>query len=206
MMALRPSTNYGPRSELAPRRTNPLHRTAGSAGEWESRSATVKEEASLITYSEISRRLIEFEEFLRSLGLHRGPDRLRAHSKNVELLASAVDRGNWDSLGDPFDNEALTWALVEGLELVEIHKGLVDYDPNVLKQLYRKVLSGPPQPGEETSKTTIARNTEFELALGSRLRAAGAAVTLGQDADIQVSKWSIATEYVSSSSVKDLPH
>src|SRR5262249_2661894 len=61
-----------------------------------------------------------------------------------------------------------------------------DYDPKAVTRLMLKALTGPLHPIQETLTSNIARNTVFELTLGTRLRRAGAKVTMGRQADLLI--------------------
>ena len=50
----------------------------------------------------------------------------------------------------------------------------------------RKALKGPLGPDDETDASNLARNTVFELLLGSRFLRTGANPTLGQQADLLI--------------------
>jgi len=136
-------------------------------------------------YSEIIADLSALENFLRGLGLHKGPDRLRQLAKNVATIDAALKAGTLISLEEREDVEDLVWSLVDAQEFVKIYEGLKDEPPDVIKPLFRKALQGTLHPGRETSyKSNIGRNTAFELRLAAGLRKAGAQVQLGQRADL----------------------
>lgn len=136
-------------------------------------------------YPEIIADLAALESFLRGLGLHKGPDRLRQLAKNVAIIDAALKAGTLDSLEKRKDVEDLVWSLVDAQEFIKIYEGLKDEPLDVMRPLLRKALHGTLHPGRETAyKSNIGRNTAFELRLAAGLRKAGAQVHLGQQADL----------------------
>jgi len=136
------------------------------------------------SYSEILADLAPFKEYVVSLKLPEASDRLRRVIANIVQIEDARLTDNMDALYKRPDFPELVWSLVEGQEFIEIFRGLRNYDPAVMQELLAKALRGPIDPSRETNASNIGRNTAFELRLGSALRQAGGAVTLGTDADI----------------------
>jgi hypothetical protein len=136
-------------------------------------------------YSEILDALADLETFLRGLGLHKGPDRLRQLAKKVEIIEQANTSRTLACLEQREDHEELVWSLVDAVEFTDIYAGLKDEPPAVLKPLFRKALQGTLHPGRETAyKSNVGRNTAFELRLAAGIRKAGASVHLGLAADL----------------------
>ena len=141
-----------------------------------------------LPYSEIIARLHAFDSYLVSLGLRRGPDRLRQLIRCVEQCEEARQKGQMEFLQQRPDVEDLVWSLVEGTEFACIYRGVQGYNPAVIKSLMQKALRGPLHPRLEAhhNSSNTARNTAFELRLGASLLARGAEVILGDQADLVV--------------------
>ena len=141
-------------------------------------------------YGEILRDLEALEAYLMSLGLRGAPnDRLRGLTADIRKL----ERVHAESGLQPLESQSqaqtagLVWSLVEGKGWTEIFQGLKGYDPQVMSTLMRKAMKGPLYPQHETSNSNLARNTVFEMIMGSRFRLAGANLKLGgQRADLLI--------------------
>jgi len=139
-----------------------------------------------LDYREIVRDLEDLQACLTSLGLRRAPVRLHGIIANLKEIEQARAENQLASLNAHPRVAELVWSVVEAQELADIFRSLQGYEPQVMKRLMQKALTGPLQPIHETLNSNIARNTVFELALGARLRRAAAGVTMRQQADLLV--------------------
>ncbi len=137
-------------------------------------------------YLEIVRDLEELAAYLTSLGVWRDPVRLQGMIANLKEIEQLRTQHQLATLDSHPRREELVWSLVEALEFSEIFHGIHGYNPDIVKRLMQTALAGPLHPIDETLNSNIARNIVFELALGARLRRAGADVTLGQEADLLI--------------------
>jgi hypothetical protein len=118
-------------------------------------------------YGQILCDLEEFASYLTTLGLRGAPnDRLRGLIADIARLEKARSEGGLSAL--EAQPAGLVWSLVEGQEFAEIFKGIESYDPETVRDLLRKALKGPLRPDDETNSSNLARNTVFELLLGTR--------------------------------------
>jgi len=141
-----------------------------------------------LPYSAILAKLRAFQSYLAGLGLRRGPHRLQQLVDCVDVCEKARQKGQLGFLQQRPDVDDLVWSLVEGTEFARIYEGLRGYDPTVIRGLMQKALRGPLHPNLEAphNSSNTARNTTFELRLGAGLRARGAEVILGDQADLVV--------------------
>ena len=136
-------------------------------------------------YGAILQDLEGLASYLTNLGLRGAPnDRLRGLIADIRTLEKARSEGRLQAL--EAQPAGLVWSLVEGEEFAEIFKGIAGYNPEIVKELMRKALKGPLRPDDETDASNLARNTVFELLLGSRFLRTGANPTLGQQADLLI--------------------
>jgi hypothetical protein len=81
------------------------------------------------------------------------------------------------------DDQTL-WSLVEATELADIYCTLPKLEWRLLKEKFGRVLNGPLHPQEETSESSLARNTMFELHLSGYLNHKGIAADIRDNPDI----------------------
>lgn len=137
------------------------------------------------TYKQVLDKLAGVDVWLSDLGFPKKANRIYQHISNICKLEES-----WrdETLKKKFLNEAghvqLFWSLIEAAEFADTYIALRDFDPNSLKEKLREVLKGPADPNEETTTSSIGRNTMFELNLASRLFCCGVPVYLQTNPDI----------------------
>jgi hypothetical protein len=148
---------------------------------------------SRLTYPEILDRLEALKEYVTKLRVHYIPNRLCGAIANVRELDRARRENRLEHLVTSYGPaspdrrvQELVWSVVEAQQLATIFEGLHDCDPKIVRRPLLKALTGPLHPIDETGSTNVGRNTIFELLLNSMFQRAGASVTIGKEADLQV--------------------
>src|SRR5579872_502925 len=100
-------------------------------------------------------RLIGLEHMLVSRGFEGPISRIQFHLRILNELQRTPRIA---------DDQTL-WSLVEATELADIYCTLPKLEWRLLKEKFGRVLNGPLHPQEETSESSLARNTTFELHL-----------------------------------------
>ena len=119
-------------------------------------------------------RLILLEHMLVGRGFKGPIARIQFHFRILEELRRT-----------PYiaDDQTL-WSLVEATEMADIYCTLPRLEWRLLKEKFGRVLNGPLHPQEETSESSLARNTMFELHLSGYLNHKGIAADICDNPDI----------------------
>jgi hypothetical protein len=119
-------------------------------------------------------RLIGLEHMLVSRGFEGPISRIQFHLRILKELQRTPR----------IADDQILWSLVEATEVADIYCTLPKLEWRLLKEKFGRVLNGPLHPQEETSESSLARNTMFELHLSGHLNHKGIAADICDNPDI----------------------
>jgi hypothetical protein len=126
-------------------------------------------------------RLREIDRWLAALQVKRGAsDRLHQITQLVTATESARSKAQKDELPvlGNFDN--YIYAMAEALEFCQIYDAFNEFPANRLAPKIERALDGPFRVTDETNRSSVGRNTIFELALAAEWQLRGADVEIGE--------------------------
>jgi hypothetical protein len=139
-----------------------------------------------ISYREICQKLVEANDWLRSLGIETNDTRF---SRIVELNSEIADHHEIDRIPEllsTHDNLELWYAITEAKSFINVYHALQNQQSHLVpRSKLRKILEGPFFPWEEDSSIANieSRNTLFELETAAILNNAGGNITGYDDVD-----------------------
>lgn len=120
-------------------------------------------------YKDILDSLSEFGDWLSSLGIQKGQDRIHKHLQNIRYLKGLEEAREIDKLCKDQQIE-IGWSLVEAIEFRNVFQALRNEDPKLVRRKIKDALQGPADPNRENKQSNLGRNTVFELNLAARLK------------------------------------
>lgn len=138
------------------------------------------------TYSELIAGLKTLDPYLSSIGLKIKPsDRVHQAISQLETVNAALEKPNFAETVRQVDKKgSFLLSHVELAELAEVIKFAKTQDQAIAKSKMIKILNGPLVTARETATNSEARNTVFELSLGSRLSRCGFKAKLKENPDL----------------------
>lgn len=135
------------------------------------------------TVAQIIQTLEEAHLWLISIGVDEGLGRLTPGFARLKEIVPALKSNlilKYQSATDLYRHQLTYSELVEFAEAFPTIRKWYACDPKKLVGKLNMIVSGPENLETEDQNTNEARNTMFELALGSRFDAAGLSVSLGE--------------------------
>ena len=122
-------------------------------------------------YEDILDSLAELDDWLSSLGLRKGQNRIHRHLENIRYLKDLEETGQINRLNNDIERKIeIGWSLTEAIEFQNIFQALRNENPKLVKQKIKDALQGPADPNCENKRSNLGRNTVFELNLAARLK------------------------------------
>lgn len=140
------------------------------------------------TYQTLLACLRDMDIWLKEFGFAK-PDRFRQALANLEYVDRKRGGAPVVELPNSPKQDDLVWSLVEATAFGDIFPGIKIWaaqSPEILRQKLQAVLTGPLLPKDESPTSNVARNTMFELELGSRLLRMGGDVRIDGPSDLIV--------------------
>ncbi|PWB32529.1 hypothetical protein DCO48_13015 [Pseudomonas sp. SDI] len=141
-----------------------------------------------ISFDDHAKDLLEFKEFVDSLGIKTHNTRIARYAQYFVQLAegNAIDEKKiFKNVNDARFKSSLDWQLYllrEAHELMWILRGLKNHVPKGIEEKIEKIVSGTDFAALD--KNTESRDTQFELRIASYFCQSGCTVDISTDTDI----------------------
>lgn len=125
-------------------------------------------------YEILIERLTRLEAILVAQGFSSPIARIRFH---LEILCHL-------QRAPAIESDEVLWSLIEATELSDIYCSLPVMSPRTFREKFKAILNGPINPQQETTDSSLARNTLFELTVSGWLTYKGIPTKISHNPDV----------------------
>lgn len=125
-------------------------------------------------YDILTDRLRRLERVLVANGFEEPISRIQFHLDTIQQLRQSPG----------VNSDHALWSLIEANELADIYCSLPTMPARFLRDKFKAIVAGPVNPQVETTASNLARNTVFELHIGSWLSYKGVPTEMCHNPDI----------------------